>query len=211
MSTPKIALTMLLLGAPLVVTAAELHVQCPAGTGAVIKGDTVVCEPLPRSPAPRVTTTPPPQAPPQQPQNRTFIVQQPPPVTTSNPGPEASFELAGLQGVPEICGLNTLPDSTVEAVAESVHMAVQECANQVGARPPLTPTRWMVFRFTPLDEKSFQAISPPDVWSESMNACLVAQPAKIPRAARGKPFTAWYLMANNPNAIPSSPACVERR
>jgi len=173
-----------------VLPAAELHVQCPAGTGAVIRGDTVVCEPLPAA----------------QPQKRIIVTPPPAPVTTVD-----HMELSGLQGVPELCGLGSLVDEQVELTAESVHIAVAECAAEIGARPLLKPTRWLVFRFVPLDEKAHQVLSPPEPWAEAMNQCLLQKPARLPKVVRGRGFTAWYLMAANANAIPSSPACVERR
>ncbi|MEW5850122.1 MAG: hypothetical protein AB2A00_15135, partial [Myxococcota bacterium] len=129
------------------------------------------------------------------------------PPTSPTSSPTAGADLRGLQSIPEICGLNRESDEVVEDTAEAMHIAVSECAAEVGAHPPLSPVRWLVFRVD-VPEQAHVVRSPSESWRDQMDACLLRHPPRFPRAVRGKPFSAWYLMQANPQDRPPGPACV---
>lgn len=189
-----------MMGAPILLftvagQATELRIQCPAGTGAVLKGDTVVCQPLPASPS---------SAPP----TKVLVVPTAPPSSGPSQPTPVGLELAGLHSIPDVCGLDQLKESVGEQAAEAVHIAIGECAAEVGAEPALTPTRWMVFKVEAISETKHEVTAPKgETWTTAMDDCLLRQPPRLPRAVRGRTFTVWYLMSTHAGDLPSIALC----
>lgn len=186
----------------------QLHVQCPPGTGAALRGSVVTCEPLQK---PAAVVRPPPPAPvpeptPPSPRVETVIIQKPPVVEQAAPGHVAGMELKGLYAVPDLCGL-FVEDKVREDAAEAVHLRVTECLESVDVVPPTQPARWFPIKVEAVTESVHVFSVPEEPWALALRQCLATRNPRLPRKVRGKTFTAHYLLAASAQQLPAQHPC----
>lgn len=184
----------------------EIRVQCPPGMVAVIRGSTVTCEPAAAPPPP---ARPPPQPAPAQPDPtpppsrvHTVVIQKDRVVGNEKP----SLELKGLYAIPDLCGLYA-GQGTVENTKEAIYLAMLACMEDLEIRAPTEPARWVPFKVEAVSERRHIIIAPPEPWASPLQQCLTARPPRLPRATRSKTFTAWYLLASDPQHLPTQHPC----
>ncbi len=199
--TPMMPLTVLMVTLGALVDGDELRISCPAGTYVVVESaSTVIC----RRGAPPTVTAAPGTTP-------TVIIQKAAPSTPA-PTPAAGhggMELTGLQSVPELCGL-AVDHETQENTAEAVYLAVSACVEAVDVNPPTRPARWLPVAVEAQD-KGHSVRLPLEPWAGTLQGCLLRKPPRLPRGAKGKSFTAWYLLTASPGDRPAPPSCLEGR
>jgi hypothetical protein len=109
--------------------------------------------------------------------------------------------------VPEVCDLYGYDTETVEKAAESVHLAVADCAEKHDVDPPNGPPRWLVFRVEKGKDKRWRATPPREPWSDPLAACLLRRKVNVPKGVRASAFSAWFLLVNQAGEKPAHAAC----